>query len=51
MIVNRRFNEQRYAQGNQYNGRKCHYVIGGLDGIGHMTISVGIFVIGNESIG
>jgi len=28
-----------------------HYIIGGLDGIDHVTISVGIFVIGNESVG
>ena len=30
---------------------KHHYVIGGQDGICHVTISIGIFVIGNESIG
>jgi len=30
--------------------RNCHDVVGGLDGIGHLTISVGIYVIGKESI-
>jgi len=38
-------------QDDPQNGRNCHYVIGGLDGTGHVIISVGIFVIGNESIG
>ena len=26
----------------------CHYVIDGLDGLGHVTISIGMFVFGNR---
>jgi hypothetical protein len=33
------------------NIRNGHYVIDGLDGLGDMTISFGIFVIANELIG
>ena len=39
--VNIQLNEQRLR-------RNCHDVVGGLDGIGHLTISVGIYVIGKD---
>jgi len=39
------------AQFDPQSGRNYHYVIGGLNGTGHVTISVEIFVIGNEFIG
>ena len=38
-------------QGDPYNGRNYHYVIGVFDGIGHVIISAGIFVIRSDSIG
>ena len=44
--VSRRLNEQRKS-----THKTTTTVIDGLDGIGHVTISVEIFVIGNESIG
>ena len=48
--INRSLNEQRLCRRRHIKRRNCHYVIGGLDGIGDLTISVGIFVIGNEFI-
>jgi len=48
--INRSLNEQCLCTRRHIRRHNCHYVIGGLDGIGDVTISVGIFVIGNEFI-